>query len=208
MPEITIAITMVSANSLYIAPVMPLMNATGTNTAQSESTMATRAPLTWRMALSAARRGGRCSSSMIRSTFSITTIASSTTMPIARTSPNSVSVLMVKPSACSPRKVPMMLTGTAIIGITVARQLLRKRNTTSVTSSIASISVLTTSSIEAVMKGVVSNGTANRTPAGKLFASSSIRRTTWSRASSWLAVGRENTSRMAVGRPSSRPTAS
>ena len=52
----------------------------------------------------------------------------------------------------------MTLTGTASIGISVARQLCRKRNTTSVTSSIASTSVITTSLIEAVTNGVVSNG--------------------------------------------------
>jgi hypothetical protein len=36
---------------------------------------------------------------MMRSTFSITTIASSTTMPIASTSANSVSTLIEKPSS-------------------------------------------------------------------------------------------------------------
>ena len=95
---------------------------------------------------------------MIRSMFSITTIASSTTMPIASTSANSVSTLMVKPSSRRPRNVPMTLTGTASIGISVARQLWRKMNTTSVTSSIASTSVITTSLIDAVTNGVVSNG--------------------------------------------------
>ena len=34
---------------------------------------------------------------MLRSTFSITTIASSTTMPMASTMPNSVSMLIEKP---------------------------------------------------------------------------------------------------------------
>ena len=157
-PEIVIAMTMVRANSLYIAPVIPEMNATGTKTAASDSTIATSAPATWRIALSAACRGGRPSSSMIRSTFSITTIASSTTMPIASTSPKRVRVLIVKPSICIPRKVPMMLTGTATIGITVARPLPRKMKTTSVTSSIASTSVFTTSFIDSVMNGVVSKG--------------------------------------------------
>ena len=157
-PEIVMAMTMVRANSLYIAPVIPARKATGTNTAASESTIATSAPATWPIALSAACRGGRPSSSMIRSTFSITTIASSTTMPIASTSPKSVSVLMVNPSICMPRKVPMMLTGTATIGMTVARQLCRKRKTTSVTSSTASTSVFTTSFIDSTMNGVVSNG--------------------------------------------------
>ena len=63
------------------------------NTEQSTSTIAISAPLTWRMARSAAMRAGTFSSSMMRSQFSITTIASSTTMPMASTSANKVSTL-------------------------------------------------------------------------------------------------------------------
>src|SRR6185503_14911490 len=76
------------------------------------------------------------------------------------TSPNSVSTLIDIPKAYSPRNVPITLTGTASIGISVARQLCRKRNTTSVTSTIASTSVIVTSLIEALTNGVVSNGIA------------------------------------------------
>ena len=61
----------------------------------------------------------------------------------------------------------MIATGTASIGISVARQLWRKMKTTRVTSTMASNSVFTTSSIEAVMNGVVSNGMDQVTPAGK-----------------------------------------
>ena len=50
-------------------------------------------------------------SSISRSTFSTTTIASSTTRPIASTSPNSVSVLIEKPSALITAKVPISETG-------------------------------------------------------------------------------------------------
>ena len=86
-------------------------------------------------------------------------MASSTTMPIASTIANSVSVLIEKPNAHSPAKAPISDTGTAIIGISVARQLCRNRNTTSSTSSAASKIVLITSLIEASTKRVVSNGT-------------------------------------------------
>ena len=54
-------------------------------------------------------------------------MASSTTMPMASTMPKSVSVLMVKPRACMPAKVPMMETGTARQGMSVARKFCRKR---------------------------------------------------------------------------------
>ena len=69
----------------------------------------------------------------------------------------------------------MMLTGTASTGISVARQLWRKRNTTSVTSAIASSRVLVTSSMLAVTNGVVSNGMVQVTPSGKPRASSFMR---------------------------------
>ena len=58
---------------------------------------------------------------MFTSTFSTTTIASSTTSPIARIMPKSVSMLMEKPRRCIPINAPMIETGTARIGMTVAR---------------------------------------------------------------------------------------
>ena len=74
------------------------MNAVGTNTAPSTSAMAMIGPDTSSIARRVASIGG-CPSSMCRSTFSTTTIASSTTMPMASTRPKSDSVLSEKPSA-------------------------------------------------------------------------------------------------------------
>ena len=91
---------------------MPPRKATGTNTAHSTSTIATTAPDTSRIASSAASNGGMSFSRIRRSTFSSTTIASSTTMPMASTSANSVRVLMVKPTAHRPAKAPISDTGT------------------------------------------------------------------------------------------------
>src|SRR5690554_120433 len=93
---------------------------------------------------------------MMRSTFSTTTIASSTTMPIASTMPNSVSVLIENPSASIPANVPTIATGTASNGISVARHDCKNTNTTTSTSTTASSSVCTTSVTEAVMNSVVS----------------------------------------------------
>ncbi len=70
-------------------------------------------------------------------------------MPMASTIANSVSVLIEKPSAYSPANVPISDTGTAIIGIRVARQCCRNTNTTSSTSTAASKIVFTTSWIDA-----------------------------------------------------------
>jgi hypothetical protein len=168
---------------------MPPRNATGTNTAHSTSTMAITAPETSRIASSAASNGAIFSSRIRRSTFSSTTIASSTTMPIASTSANRVSVLMEKPASHRPAKAPISDTGTAIIGISVARQVCRKRNTTASTSSAASKMVLVTSLMEASTKRVVSNGMSYATPGGKPGASSRMRARTRSATSSALAPG-------------------
>ncbi len=53
-------------------------------------------------------------------------------------------------------KVPMSETGTSIIGRIIARQSCRNTSTTMPTSSTASRSVLTTSSTDSRMNGVVS----------------------------------------------------
>ena len=77
------------------------------------------APVIWPIALRVASRGGKPSSLMMRSTFSTTTIASSTRMPIASTMPNIVSTLIEKPSASISAKVPISATGTTMVGISV-----------------------------------------------------------------------------------------
>ena len=91
------------------------------NTAQSTSTTATTGPLTSRIAWTAASRGLLPSLDMMRSTFSSTMMASSTTMPMARMRPNSVRRLIEKPSTSMPAKAPTIETGTARTGIRVAR---------------------------------------------------------------------------------------
>src|SRR5690606_33695986 len=99
---------------------------------------------------------GGAPSSMWRSTFSTTTIASSTTMPIASTSPNRVRVLIENPSRYSTANVPTIDTGTASSGMIEARQVCRNNTTTSTTSSTASSSVVMTALIESRTKMVVS----------------------------------------------------
>ena len=75
-------------------PTAPAKNAIGTNTLTSTTVMPITAPVIWPIALRVASRGPRCSSAINRSTFSTTTIASSTRMPMASTMPNSVSTLI------------------------------------------------------------------------------------------------------------------
>ena len=75
-------------------PLIPGMNATGTNTDRRTSAMAMIGPVISAIAFFvAAAIDSSGSSSIMRSTFSITTIASSTTIPIASTSASSDTVL-------------------------------------------------------------------------------------------------------------------
>ncbi len=83
--------------------------------------------------------------------FSSTTIASSTTRPIASTIASSVNVLTVKPNAYISANAPTSDTGIVTIGMTVARRLRRKKKITSTTSTIASPMVVNTDLIERSM---------------------------------------------------------
>ena len=69
-------------------------------------------------------------------------MASSTTMPMASTRPNSDRLLSEKPSSAITANVPISETGTSIIGSSVARQSCRKTSTTMKTRMNASKSVL------------------------------------------------------------------
>ena len=83
-------------------------------------------------------------------------MASSTTMPMASTRPNSEMLFRLKPRAAMTAKVPMMETGTSISGRIMARQSCRKTSTTRPTRTTASSSVCTTSWTDSRMYGVVS----------------------------------------------------
>ena len=85
---------------------------------------------------------------MLRCTFSTTTMASSTTIPMASTRPNSDSALIEKPNALMSVNVPMIDTGTASNGMMAARQLCRNRTTTTTTSARASSSVVMTARMD------------------------------------------------------------
>ncbi len=108
--------------------------------------MAMIAGVTSSMAVYAASRGAS-PLSIQRSTFSTTTMASSTTMPMASTSPNSERLFREKPKTHITAKVPTSETGMANSGTMAARQLCRKTSTTSATRPTASKSVIVTSSM-------------------------------------------------------------
>ena len=118
--ESSTEMAMVRANCWYILPVSPPRNATGMNTAQRMRAMPTTGADTSFMACRVASRG-LMPCSMWWMTASTTTIASSTTIPMASTRPNIDSVFTEKPSNGKKMKVPMIDTGTVSSGMIVAR---------------------------------------------------------------------------------------
>ncbi len=100
-------------------PTEPGKNAIGIKTETSTSVMPMIAPVIWPIALRVASLGGNPSSAMMRSTFSTTTMASSTRMPIASTMLNNVSMLMERPNRVSTMQVPSNATGTTMVGMIV-----------------------------------------------------------------------------------------
>jgi hypothetical protein len=161
---------MVIENWRKITPVEPLKNAIGRNTADSTRPMPTSAPLISSIDFLAASFGDSPSSWIRRSTFSTTTIASSTSRPIASTMPNKVSVLIVNPATWSTASEPSNTTGTAIVGISVARKFWRNRNITRKTRTIASISVWMTCSTDSRTNVELSIGNATLTSGGNCLA--------------------------------------
>src|SRR5260221_405456 len=169
--EIATENAIVSANWRNKIPVVPGNNATGTNTATSTNDVATTAPATSFIATDAALCGSVMPSAMCRSTFSITTIASSTTSPVASVMPNSVNVLMENPNALIKINVPTNDTGMVIAGMNVLRQSCKNKKMTIITSAIACSSVIITSRIDSLTTLVVSKAIAYFSPGGKFFQS-------------------------------------
>jgi hypothetical protein len=139
--EIRVDVAIVSANWRKNWPMMPEIKAQGTNTAASTSPIAITGPETSSIARIVASRGDM-PRSMWCSTASTTTIASSTTMPMASTRPKSVRLLRLKPIAAMTAKVPTIATGTATRGISADRHFCRNRRTTNATRITASRRVL------------------------------------------------------------------
>src|SRR5262249_14620391 len=96
-------------------------------------------------------------------------MASSTTMPIANTIANSVDRLIVKPSAAMAANAPMMVTGTVVMGTSMARQSCRNTTITISTRIAASNSVFHTSLMDSRTNVVVSKGSVVAEPRRKFF---------------------------------------
>ena len=114
------------------------------------------APLISFIAFSVASTGNSLLRDISTFTASITTMASSTTIPIAITRAKSEIILSVMLNANIAMKLPKRDTGTAIIGITADLQSPKNMNTTMATSMKASNSVCITFSILASRKRLIS----------------------------------------------------
>ena len=117
-------------------------------------------------------------------------MASSTTMPIASTRPNSDRLLSVKPNAAMKKNVPISDTGIATKGIMAARQVCRNRITTSTTRMMASPMVSITASTDWRMNCVGSKKMSYLTPLGNRFDNLSINSRTLFAVSSAFEPGR------------------
>ena len=124
-----------------------------------------------------------------REIFSSTTMASSTTKPVAMVSAISDRLLRLKPHRYIAAKVPISDTGTATAGISVARPERRNRKTTRITSATEITSVCSTSSSEARMVGERSWAICRSTEAGMVRCSSGRRARMLSTVSMILASG-------------------
>ncbi len=96
-----------------------------------------------------AARNGAMPCSMWRDVFSRTTIASSTTKPVAIVRAIRVKLLIEKPARYIAPMVPISDTGTATLGISVARTSRRNTKTTRITSTTAIVSARPTSRSDA-----------------------------------------------------------
>ncbi|MNE30347.1 hypothetical protein D3C80_1238570 [compost metagenome] len=124
--EMTMATARVMENSWNRRSTMPPMNRIETNTATSDRFIASRVKPTSRAPLNDAC-SGVSPASICREMFSSTTMASSTTRPVARISAISDRLLSEKPHRYMTAKVPTSDTGTARLGISEARRLPRNR---------------------------------------------------------------------------------
>src|SRR5690625_3335001 len=148
----------VTANSRKSRQITSLINNSGINTATNDSVNETRVKAICLAPFNEAAKG--CMPCSIwRAIFSIMTMASSTTKPVAMVSAMRVRLLMLKPRAYMRAKVPTNDNGTTTLGIKVAVQVRKKVKVTATTSTMASMSSICTCLIEARMVWVRSLAT-------------------------------------------------
>ena len=138
--------------------------------------------------MSAASSGGTPFSTC-REMFSSTTMASSTTRPVATISAISDRLFSEKPHRYITAKLPTSETGTAATGMMAARTLARNSSTTTMTRATAISSDRSASSSVARMAGERSLATCSSTPPGRKARRAGISAVIASTVSMMLASG-------------------
>ena len=161
-----IAATSVIENSRNNRSTMPPMNRMDTNTAASARFIESNVDPTSRAPTMAASNGGFPISTW-REMFSSTTIASSTTRPVATMSAMSDRLLRENPHRYMTAKLPTSAMGTAATGMAAARTLARNSSTTRITSATAISRVRSASCSVARMLGDRSLAMLRSTSAGR-----------------------------------------
>ena len=202
--EISTATDSVTANSRNSRPIWPPMNSSGINTATSDKLIATTVKPTSRAPSSAAVKRSMPASRW-RLVFSSTTMASSTTKPVATVSAIRLRLFSEKPSKYITAKVPSSDTTVATAGMTVARALRKNALTTSTTSTMEMISVSSTSRSDERIDWVESEATCSVTSRGNWACNSGSSARTPSTVSITFAAGWRRTSTTTAGLPLNRP---
>ena len=202
--EIITAALRVTANSRNSRPTCPPMNSSGMNTATSDRLIDSTVKPT-SLAPSSAAFMRSMPASTWRLVFSSTTMASSTTKPVATVSAISDRLFIEKPSMYITPKVPSSETTVATAGTIVARTLRRNTLTTATTSRIEIIKVSSISCSEARIEFVRSEATCMVTSCGSWACRVGSSARTPSTVSMTLAPGWLVTSTITAGSPLNRP---
>ena len=202
--EIITAADRVTANSRNSRPTWPPMNSSGMKTATSDRLIDSTVKPTSRAPSRAALKRSM-PASMWRCVFSSTTMASSTTKPVATVSAIKERLFRQKPSMYITPKVPSSETMVATAGMMVARTLRRKALTTSTTSTMDRIKVNSISCSEERMELVLSDATCSLMSPGSCACSCGSSARTPSTVAMTLAPGWRVISTMTAGSPLNRP---
>src|SRR5882757_4044654 len=156
--EINTAAASVTPNSLNSLPINPSKNITGKKTTASVIEVDTTAKNISLLPSSAACFMGIPFSNLLK-IFSVTTIPSSTTKPVASTIPNKVNIFTENPEIYMMKKVATNEIGISISGLIAISQSLKKKNITSTTKEKDIANVSSTSFIDFLMLTVLSSNT-------------------------------------------------
>ena len=202
--EISTAADKVTANSRNSRPGMPPISSNGINTATNDKLIDSTVKPTSLAPLSEAA-SGVSPSSIRRAMFSSMTMASSTTKPVAIISAINDRLFKLKLHRYMTTKVPTNDTGTATLGITVARALRKKANTTKITKATETIKVNSASCKEARIFGLRSSITLSLTAGPKVSRSAGSSAWMASVAAIILAAGWRVTISNTAGKPPEKP---